>query len=70
MHVRKSNASPLESGAESEAQPVGIVKQSLRDPNNSQTFATNLVIPPSWLARPSTARCPRFNWLSSGASDP
>ena len=54
MNARKSEASRLTS----EAQPLGIVKQSLHDPSNSQIFATNLVIPPSWLARPSTAVAP------------
>ena len=58
MNARPSKTSPLESGAESGAQPLGIVKQSLRNPSNSQIFATNLVIPPSWLARPSTVVAP------------
>ncbi|MBW4582868.1 MAG: DNA-3-methyladenine glycosylase [Tildeniella nuda ZEHNDER 1965/U140] len=54
MNTRKAKASPLESGV----QPLGIVKQSLHDSSNSQLFATNLVIDPSWLARPSTAVAP------------
>ena len=58
MNARNSEASPLESGAEAGTQPLGIVKQSLRNPNNSQIFATNLVIPPSWFARPSTEVAP------------
>jgi DNA-3-methyladenine glycosylase len=54
MNARKSEASRLTS----EAQPLEIVKQSLSNPSNSQIFATNLVIPPSWLTRPSTAVAP------------
>lgn len=62
MTVRKAETSPLESplefGAASASEPLGIVKQSLRNPSNSQIFATNLVIPPVWLSRPSTAVAP------------
>lgn len=58
MNARPSEASPLESRAESAVEPLGIVKQSLSDSSNSQLFATNLVISPSWLARPSTAVAP------------
>lgn len=54
MNTRKSKAFPLESGI----QPLGIVKQSLHDSSNLPLFATNLVISPSWLARPSTAIAP------------
>ena len=58
MNARKSEASPLEAGIEPGVQPLGIVKQTLEDPSNSQLFATNLVISPNWLARPSTAVAP------------